>query len=380
MLVLILFFRKQQDQLAQDLRILLKIAKQLTHQRTEAGSLTLASAQVKFDLDTETMNPTDVEMYQLRETNKLVEEFMLLANCSVAQRIYQSFPLYACLRRHPHPADWKFEALNKSLKLIGQELNIKTSRALSISLDALQVKHDTYLNTLIRIMTTRCMEQALYFSSGTLPKEEYYHYGLAAPIYTHFTSPIRRYADVLVHRMLGAAIGIYPLTEHMTEKEAMIKTCLNMNFRHRQAQYAGRASVELFTLQYFKEKSVEENAYISRIKQNAIIVFVPRYGIEHIIYVDVAKNDEEDKDANAVATLFDYDMEKECLTLKQDGKTKLRVFDKVRVKVFVQTSKNYRSKLIMQVVQPIVPEVPQKKRKAELAHENEPSAKKTKNA
>lgn len=67
---------------------------------------------------------------------------------------------------------------------------------------------DAYFNKLIRILTTRCLRQAQYFSSGSIPRDEYYHFGLAMPIYTHFTSPIRRYADVMVHRQLAAALGI----------------------------------------------------------------------------------------------------------------------------------------------------------------------------
>lgn len=64
----------------------------------------------------------------------------------------------------------------------------------------------------------RCMMPAQYFCSGEQAQEEWHHYGLAAPIYTHFTSPIRRYADVCVHRLLGAAIGVSPLPTFLMDK------------------------------------------------------------------------------------------------------------------------------------------------------------------
>ena len=72
-------------------------------------------------------------------------------------------------------------------------------------------------------MATRCMSQAVYFCSGELASAEYRHYGLATPIYTHFTSPIRRYADVVVHRLLSASIGLEPLPEMYENKDDYAK-------------------------------------------------------------------------------------------------------------------------------------------------------------
>lgn len=68
------------------------------------------------------------------------------------------------------------------------------------------------------VFCIRCMMPAQYFCSGEHAQEEWHHYGLAAPIYTHFTSPIRRYADVCVHRLLGAAIGVAPLPAFLMDK------------------------------------------------------------------------------------------------------------------------------------------------------------------
>lgn len=194
------------------------------------------------------------------------------------------------------------------------------------------------------------MEQAIYFSSSTLPRDQFRHYGLAVDIYTHFTSPIRRYADDLVHRLLAAAMDIEPLAPKVTDKNYMTQFCNHMNQRHRGAQYASRASVELYTLTYFKNRAVAQSAYISKVKENAVFVYVPRYGIENIVYVSDAKDDEEKNSGKS--SLWEYDDENEQLKHKQNKQLCLKVFDKVKVQIYVKTSKNYRSKLIMEIIDP----------------------------
>mmetsp|Transcript_1164 Transcript_1164/g.792 ORF Transcript_1164/g.792 Transcript_1164/m.792 type:complete len:97 (+) Transcript_1164:2411-2701(+) len=96
---------------------------------------------------------------------------------------------------------------------------------------------------MVRIMATRTMNQAVYFPMGDVDRDEVFHYGLAIHLYTHFTSPIRRYADVLVHRLLAAAIDIQSLSNDMTDKFKMARQCDQMNKKNRMAQHASSASV-----------------------------------------------------------------------------------------------------------------------------------------
>ncbi|RDX93550.1 Exosome complex exonuclease RRP44-like A, partial [Mucuna pruriens] len=227
-------------------------------------------------------------MYQIREANQMVEEFMLAANVSVAQQILKSFPLCSLLRRHPTPTREMLEPLLQTAAAVGLHLNVSSSKALADSLDH-AVGDDPYFNKLIRILATRCMSQAVYFCSGDLNPPEYHHYGLAAPLYTHFTSPIRRYADVIVHRLLAASLGISKLPSVFQDRLQLTSIADNLNYRHKNAQYAGRASVELHTLIYFRKRPTDTEARIVKIRSNGFFVFVPKYGIEGPVYLTKAE-------------------------------------------------------------------------------------------
>ncbi|KAI8050851.1 hypothetical protein BDF22DRAFT_693710 [Syncephalis plumigaleata] len=268
---------EMQDDLTQSIRLLNELAKKLRAKRIERGALTLASPEVRFQLENDSQDPVDVEMKELKETNALVEEFMLLANISVAQKIYSHYPDCSMLRRHPTPPTSNFDKLFKAVAPFGISLDCTNSKTLADSLDLAILPSDPYFNKLIRIMTTRCMMQAVYFCSGTLAESDFRHYGLATDIYTHFTSPIRRYADVIVHRLLGACIGVEGYSSRFMEKKKMAELCDVLNYRHRMAQQASRSSIELYTHLFFKGKRVLEEGYVTRILKNGFLVLVPKY-------------------------------------------------------------------------------------------------------
>ena len=330
------------DPQSKAVKSLANLARQFRKRRIEAGALTLASPEVKFVLDSESLNPTDVQAYTLLEANAVVEEFMLLANVTVSKKILRHYPTLSVLRRHPAPNRSMFDDLISKAKCLGFDINIEDSKQLADSLDAAQLPSDPYINKLLRILSTRCMSPAQYFCSGEFKATDWHHYGLAAPVYTHFTSPIRRYADVCVHRLLAAAIGVAPLPPLLSSRNYLHDLCANMNRRHRAAQLAGRASVNLHTLIFFSgDGEKEESAYVLDVdviegSVPALTVMVPRYGIEGKILISSGiENLERDSPNHRVS-------------FKKGGMDfSVQVFDRITVKLWVKESQQHHRELVI---------------------------------
>ncbi|KAI4737125.1 ribonuclease R [Aureobasidium sp. EXF-12298] len=318
--------QSQQDDLTKGIRMLMMLSKKLKKKRMDAGALNLASPEVRVQTESETADPADVQTKQHLDTMSLVEEFMLLANTSVAARIYEAYPQTALLRRHAAPPKTNFEELSNQLRVKrGMELRTDSSKALADSLDTCVDPSEPFFNTLVRIMATRCMMSAEYFCSGTQAYPEFRHYGLASEIYTHFTSPIRRYADLEAHRQLAAAIDYEPLDASLLSKAKLEGVCKNINVRHRNAQMAGRASVEYYVGQALKGRVVDEDGFVMRVFSNGIVVFVPRFGIEGLIRLrDLATPEPESE----------FDTENYVLKIKGEGIDRIvELFEKVKVRI-----------------------------------------------
>ncbi|KAL9693559.1 hypothetical protein quinque_012844 [Culex quinquefasciatus] len=336
----------QTNETAQSLRLLNTLAKILKRRRIDNGALVLASPEIRFNIDSETHDPIDVVAKKLMDTNSMVEEFMLLANVSVAEKIHQEFPEYALLRRHPCPPEANFEPLKKAASYQGFEIITDSGKQLATSLDEAVKPDNPYFNTLLRILTTRCMMQAVYFISGTIQQAEYFHYGLASPIYTHFTSPIRRYADVIVHRLLAACIGADATYSALLDKQSTSQLCNNLNYRNRMAQYAGRASVALHTHLFFRDRTEDEEGYILFVKKNAIQVIIPKYGLEGTIYV-AGRNQETLKNKPT----FVYNEETQTQSC---GSVEFHAFDKIVVRLSLDSTNVQHQRLVFELVQPYI--------------------------
>ncbi|KAL8467159.1 hypothetical protein ACS0TY_036030 [Phlomoides rotata] len=185
-----------------------EISKLLRKNRFEGGALSLESPKIVFLFDEEGI-PYDIVVSGRKPSNFLVEELMLLANRTAAEVITRTYPCSALLRRHPEPNARKLKEFEAFSNKHGLKLDISSSAHLHRSLERIrgELKNDSVLLDILMSYAARPMQLATYFCSGeSKDGSDLGHYALAVPLYTHFTSPLRRYPDILVHRTLAAAL------------------------------------------------------------------------------------------------------------------------------------------------------------------------------
>uniref|UniRef100_A0A1I8QAM4 RNB domain-containing protein n=1 Tax=Stomoxys calcitrans TaxID=35570 RepID=A0A1I8QAM4_STOCA len=238
-------------------RVLLlhSIAQELKGQRYSAGALSINNPKIRFSLDPVTGEPTAFEVEGRKEANFLIEEFMLLANQAVAKFIHQRFPNTSILRHHPPPLQKSMRALKDRLANLGLDFDISNSKSVYESMKRLcsQVSEPESVEACLNSLLTKPMARARYYcSEGRSSEADFWHYALSIPIYTHFTSPIRRYPDILVHRTLAASLNYCPPSKRtIDELHQLAKIC---NEQKNNAKNAGDESTDLFFVRYIKAK------------------------------------------------------------------------------------------------------------------------------
>lgn len=154
----------------------------------------------------DTKIPLSFSIYQQKDSNRLVEEYMLLANMQVARKLCLTDRIFekVILRRHPPPNATTIQNTLKLIKSFG--IDIEGSSSDEIAKAVRNIKDESTQKLLIHLLA-KSMQLAVYCCASCVPNNDYSHYALNVQYYTHFTSPIRRYPDILVHRLLGATLG-----------------------------------------------------------------------------------------------------------------------------------------------------------------------------
>lgn len=277
------------NELSRIVNNLQKIAVILRQSRLQSGSLRIDQPKIQFSLDLATCLPLSYTLYENKECHRLIEEFMLLANMTVATKLHSDLPDIAFLRRHPEPKERLMFQLKSTLEKVGIHLDVSTSGGLQQSM--LKYSGDDELSMartmVINLLCAKPMNRAEYFCANNCnDTEEYWHYALSIPLYTHFTSPIRRYADVMVHRQLAASLG-YREKPHWSQDyiSQIAHICNKKKFS---AKLAGEQSLEMYLIYYIgKHQPVVEDAVVMDVKKNSFDAIVLANGQTVRIYLNV---------------------------------------------------------------------------------------------
>ncbi|MFT6722797.1 MAG: ribonuclease R, partial [Flavobacteriaceae bacterium] len=226
-----------------------RLAKLMRARRMNDGAISFDKVEVRFELDSE-FNPTSVFFKESKDANKLIEEFMLLANKQVAAFIGKQKPEKPFVYRiHDEPDEDKLMALQGVVSRFGHQLDFKSSKTMSQSLNTLlqNVKGKKEQN-LVDTLAIRSMSKAVYTTNNIG------HYGLAFDNYTHFTSPIRRYPDVMVHRLLQHYLD----GATTADKDKIEKKCKHSSDMEGLAANAERESIKYMQIKFMEDHQDQE--------------------------------------------------------------------------------------------------------------------------
>ncbi len=293
-----------------------ELAKILRKRRMNQGAISFDRVEVKFNLD-EDANPTSVYFKEAKDANKLIEEFMLLANRKVAEFIGQKNKNPSgktfVYRVHDEPDTEKLASLQNIISKFGYKINTDTKESTSATLNQLLADvHGKAESNMIETLAIRSMSKAVYTTQNIG------HYGLAFDYYSHFTSPIRRYPDVMTHRLLQHYLdgGSSPKAELYEEK------CKHSSKREELASKAERDSIKYMQVKYMQNHKDEIF--------EGVITGVTEWGI----YVEITKNKCEGmvriRDIKSDYYLFD---EKQYAIVGQSTKQLYQLGDDVKVQV-----------------------------------------------
>ena len=302
----------------EEIAVLNGLAQKMREKRFQAGAIDFQQAQVHFRLD-ETGKPLSVYFSESNESHQLIEEFMLLANRSVAEKIGRkgpnSTPKTFVYRIHDQPNPEKLSMLSKFVTKLGYKMKSSSGRTTSASAlnNLLKEIHGSKEQNVIEQISLRAMQKARY-STGNIG-----HYGLAFRYYTHFTSPIRRYPDLMVHRLLDRYLTLEARSVSQAKYEDMCEHC---SAQEQVAANAERSSIKYKQVEFMSEHIGEE--------YDAVISGVTEWGL----YTEI--NENKCEGMVPIRTLdddyYEFDDANYCIVGRRHRR-KFTIGDPVRIRI-----------------------------------------------
>ncbi|KAI2798244.1 DIS3-like exonuclease 2 [Blomia tropicalis] len=273
-------------EISDKVKALNRIAQNIRNSRFENGSLRLDKTKIGFLLNEDGM-PISFSKYELKDSNRMIEEFMLLANKVVAERLYNHFSNdgRAFLRGHPPPNLHNLNEFISFCKNTNIDFNVENSISIYNSLKQLANNNPLHFR-LCSINLIKSMKLAVYTCvNSTMSSHEFHHYALNFAKYTHFTSPIRRYADIIVHRLLATSLD-YDTTCNDNRSD-LVKVANNCNTRKYNAFLVSEKSTEIHLKSYIKLiGSIVTKAAVFNVYDHSFDVLILDFDIVCRVYLN----------------------------------------------------------------------------------------------
>ncbi|KAI8450135.1 hypothetical protein BY996DRAFT_6432564 [Phakopsora pachyrhizi] len=279
----------ESKEVIESIKLLALMSKHIRARRFEEGSVKNDRFKLTFELNDQRL-PNDCGLAISSESKMLVEEFMLMANIAVAKKISAGLPEQALLRNHDPPIERRLIGFAKRARNMGFEVDTTSACSLMKSFEAME-KSGKAPHFVLQLLSTKAMVKAKYFCAGTLDISKWHHYALNFPLYTHFTSPIRRFADLMVHRQLEAVLLSACDVKFTLDPDSVAKCAQHCNLKRSAAKLAEEQSQHLFLCVLISDLTAKYGpvirmAIVIGVLDEAFDVAVPEFGIEKRVHVD----------------------------------------------------------------------------------------------
>ncbi|CAJ2508162.1 Uu.00g093480.m01.CDS01 [Anthostomella pinea] len=270
-----------------DIQILNAVAQKFQEARLGSEGEPTAPLRLLHQLDDENI-PIQHNIFDSTPGTELVEELLHKANAYVAQKLAQGLPEKALLRRQGAPNARRLQTFAERMRAIEYEMDTTSSGTLQNSLFKVD---DTDIRKGMETLLQKTMHHAKYYIAGKTNKQLWPHYALNLPLYTHFTGPTRRYADIMVHRQLEAVISEGNI-EYGEEIENLVKTIESCNTKKESAQNAQEQSIHIESCRIMDKKRQEVNGdlisegIVICVYESAFDVLIPEWGFEKRVHCD----------------------------------------------------------------------------------------------